>query len=149
MNKDESKKIYGRNLKKLRKAKGMSQEELAHALGFKNRSSINKIEVGRSSIPTDLIAKTAEVLGVSPLALFEEEPSHDSKKLFGSLFSVYDDEEDADAYESEEALPDIKYAEVSSESYEMLLEIDSLTDKEQEQVMNYIKFLKSQRGDNT
>jgi len=74
MNKDESKKIYGRNLKRLRQERGMSQEELAKALGFKNRSSINKIEIGRSNIPTDLITRTAEILGVSPLELFQEEP---------------------------------------------------------------------------
>ncbi len=73
MNKDESKKIYGRNLKRLRQERGMSQEELAKALGFKNRSSINKIEIGRSNIPTDLITRTAEILGVSPLELFQEE----------------------------------------------------------------------------
>ena len=71
MNKEESKKQFGKNLKRLRTEKGLSQEELAHALGFKNRSSINKIEIGRSNIPTDKIQKTAEVLGVSPLVLFQ------------------------------------------------------------------------------
>lgn len=71
MNKEESKKQFGKNLKRLRTEKGLSQEELARALGFKNRSSINKIEIGRSNIPTDKIKKTAEVLGVSPLDLFQ------------------------------------------------------------------------------
>jgi transcriptional regulator with XRE-family HTH domain len=71
MNKEESKKQFGKNLKKLRTEKGLSQEELARALGFKNRSSINKIEIGRSNIPTDKIKKTAEVLGISPLDLFQ------------------------------------------------------------------------------
>lgn len=72
MNKEEAKKQYGSNLKKLRLARGMSQDELAKALGYTNRSSINKIEVGRSNIPADKIARTAEVLGVSPLELFRE-----------------------------------------------------------------------------
>lgn len=70
MNREDAKKRYGENLKRLRIAKGMSQEELAKALGYTNRSSINKIEIGRSNIPTDKIARTAEVLGVSPLDLF-------------------------------------------------------------------------------
>jgi len=72
MNKEEAKKQYGSNLKRLRLACGMSQDELAKALGYTNRSSINKIEVGRSNIPADKIARTAEVLGVSPLELFGE-----------------------------------------------------------------------------
>lgn len=71
MNKEEAKKKYGENLRRIRQSKGMSQEELAKALGYTNRSSINKIEIGRSNIPTDKIAKMAEVLGVSPLDLFE------------------------------------------------------------------------------
>ena len=76
MNKEESKKKYGQNLRRLREARGMSQEELAKALGYTNRSSINKIEIGRSSIPTEKIQLTAQILGVSPLDLFEgdEEP---------------------------------------------------------------------------
>ena len=71
MNKEEAKKKYGENLRRIRQAKGMSQEELAKALGYTNRSSINKIEIGRSCIPSDKIARTAAVLGVSPLELFE------------------------------------------------------------------------------
>lgn len=72
MNKEESKKKYGQNLKRIRESRGMSQEELAKALGYTNRSSINKIEIGRSSIPTEKIQLTAQVLGVSPLELFDE-----------------------------------------------------------------------------
>lgn len=55
MNKEEAKKIFGKNLKELRLSKGMSQEELAHALGFKNRSSINKIELGKNDMPRALV----------------------------------------------------------------------------------------------
>lgn len=73
INKEESKKKYGQNLRRLREARGMSQEELAKALGYTNRSSINKIEIGRSSIPTEKIQLTAQILGVSPLELFEGE----------------------------------------------------------------------------
>lgn len=73
MNKEDSKKKYGQNLRRLRMERGMSQEELAKALGYTNRSSINKIEIGRSSIPTEKIQLTAQVLGVSPLELFESD----------------------------------------------------------------------------
>ena len=78
MNKEESKKKYGQNLRRLREARGVSQEELAKALGYTNRSSINKIEIGRSSIPTEKIQLTAQVLGVSPLDLFEGDEEVDA-----------------------------------------------------------------------
>lgn len=121
MNKDESKKIYGRNLKRLRQERGMSQEELAKALGFKNRSSINKIEIGRSNIPTDLITRTAEILGVSPLELFQEEPEVQETMPIG-------------LFRGGEQKPDI------------WIEYESLSDKDKEQVKSYIRFLKS-KGD--
>lgn len=93
MNKEESKKKYGQNLRRLREARGMSQEELAKALGYTNRSSINKIEIGRSSIPTEKIQRTAQVLGVSPLELFKTDD--DIKALIDELPIL--DEEDLDA----------------------------------------------------
>lgn len=122
MNKDESKKIYGRNLKRLRQERGMSQEELAKALGFKNRSSINKIEIGRSNIPTDLITRTAEILGVSPLELFQEEPEAQETMPIG-------------LFRGGEQKPDI------------WVDFESLSDKNKEQVANYIQFLKKMQDE--
>ena len=40
----------GANICKRRKELGMTQEELAEALGYKSKSSINKIELGKTSI---------------------------------------------------------------------------------------------------
>lgn len=74
MDKEEAKKIFGQNLQRLRTAKGMSQDELAKALGYTNRSSINKIEVGKSDMPRMKIEQAAHVLGVSPLELFKNSP---------------------------------------------------------------------------
>ena len=71
MNKEEAKIVFGENLKKLRIAKGMSQEELAKALGYTNRSSINKIELGKNDMPRNKVLRAAQVLGVSPLKLFD------------------------------------------------------------------------------
>lgn len=71
MDKIEAKIIFGENIKKLRLARGMSQEELAKALGYENRSSINKIELGKNDMPRNKIVKAAQVLGVSPLQFFE------------------------------------------------------------------------------
>lgn len=74
MNKEEAKKIFGENFKRLRLQSGMSQEELAKALGYTNRSSVNKIELGKNDLPRDKVARAAQVLGCSPLDLFQEKP---------------------------------------------------------------------------
>ena len=116
MNKEEAKKKYGENLRRIRQAKGMSQEELAKALGYTNRSSINKIEIGRSCIPSDKIARTAAVLGVSPLELFECE------------------------YEPVDTLPNGGYH-GSEENVEVLIEFDKLNEINKAKVQAYCQAL--------
>ena len=70
MNKEEAKKLFGINLKRLRTERGMSQEELAKKLGYKGRSAINKIETGVNDMPREMVIRCADALGVSPLDLF-------------------------------------------------------------------------------
>ena len=45
---------------------GMSQEELAFKLGYKSRSSINKIEMGDNDIPQSKILDFAKALDTTP-----------------------------------------------------------------------------------
>lgn len=56
----------GDRIRKARLEKGLSQAELAELLGYKSRSSINKIEVEGRDIPRSSIVKFAQVLGVTP-----------------------------------------------------------------------------------
>lgn len=56
----------GQNILRLRKELGMTQEDLAKRMGYTSKSSINKIEMGKSDIPQSKIAKFAEVLGTTP-----------------------------------------------------------------------------------
>ena len=74
MNKKEAKKIFGGNLRKLREARGISQEELSTAIGYSSRSSINKIEAGERDMPRSKIAIAAKVLRVEPSELFKDDP---------------------------------------------------------------------------
>ena len=53
-------------LVELRKKSGLSQEELAHALGYKNRSSINKIELNLQQLRQQKILDVARVLKTTP-----------------------------------------------------------------------------------
>ena len=59
----------GKNILRLRKEMGMTQEELAKRMGYTSKSSINKIEMGKSDIPQSKITKFAEVLGTTPAHL--------------------------------------------------------------------------------
>lgn len=55
----------GKNIMKRRKELKWTQEELATKMGYKSKSTINKIELGINDIPQSKIAKFSEVLGVS------------------------------------------------------------------------------------
>jgi repressor LexA len=69
-------KTIGERIKEARIKKGLSQTELAEKLGYKSRSSINKIEVGGRDIPRSQIVKIAEILDVTPSYLMGwEEPA--------------------------------------------------------------------------
>lgn len=55
----------------LRVRKGMTQEQLASAIGLKNRDSISKIELGKQDISTQQISLLADIFDVSiPYLLF-------------------------------------------------------------------------------
>lgn len=68
----------------MRKNLGMTQEDLARMMGYKSKSTINKIELGINDIPQSKIVQFAEVLGTTPADLMgwnEEEKSSPSDKV--------------------------------------------------------------------
>lgn len=69
MTKDIKKK-FGKNLKKLRKAKNISQEELSLNLDLDN-SYIGKVENGKLNITIDKIASIAKFFDVDVFDLFK------------------------------------------------------------------------------
>ncbi len=50
----------------LRQAKGMSKDELANAIGYKDKTSISKIESGGHNVSFKTIERLADFFGVSP-----------------------------------------------------------------------------------
>lgn len=56
----------GNRIKKLRIQHKMTQDELAQQLGYSSRSSINKIEIGRSELPQSKITLAANILQTTP-----------------------------------------------------------------------------------
>ena len=70
----------GNNISRFRKELGMTQEDLAKLMGYKSKSTINKIELGINDIPQSKIVQFAQVLGTTPAELmgWEEEDKKDS-----------------------------------------------------------------------
>lgn len=68
--------MIGTIIKQRRLALGMTQEELAHKLGYKSKSTINKIEIGVNGISQSKINDFANALDCSPY-LFIEDINHD------------------------------------------------------------------------
>ena len=59
----------GDNILFMRKQLGLTQEELAKRMGYKSKSTINKIELGINDIPQSKIVQFAEVFGTTPARL--------------------------------------------------------------------------------
>jgi transcriptional regulator with XRE-family HTH domain len=70
----ELQKLFGRNVRQLREAQGLTQEEFARKAGI-NRSYLGGVERGQRTICMDNIAKIANALAVSPDALFKADTS--------------------------------------------------------------------------
>lgn len=70
----------GKNISRIRRDLGLTQEELATMMGYKSKSTINKIELGVNDIPQSKIVQFAEVLGTTPADLmgWKEEEKNNS-----------------------------------------------------------------------
>ena len=73
----------GENILLMRKQLGLTQEELANKMGYKSKSTINKIELGINDIPQSKIVQFAEVLGTTPAHLmgWNEENKNPPEKI--------------------------------------------------------------------
>jgi len=57
--------VFANNLRRLRHAKGLSQEELAYEAEV-NRSYMSRLEKGATYVGLEIIGKLADVLDVDP-----------------------------------------------------------------------------------
>lgn len=69
----EANALFGRNLKRLREAKGLTQQQLADLIGL-SRTSVTNQEAGRQSTPWATLMLLADVLGVSLDEFRRQEP---------------------------------------------------------------------------
>ncbi|GAA4056921.1 helix-turn-helix transcriptional regulator [Microbacterium laevaniformans] len=61
----------GENLRLLRHARGRSQQEFAHDLGY-DRTYLSSVERGERNLTLDSVSKLADQLGVEPLDLLQD-----------------------------------------------------------------------------
>lgn len=64
----------GQIIKTLREERGMTQEQVAELMGYSHKSSINKIELGKSDLPQSKLVAFAKIFGVSPCELLGLDP---------------------------------------------------------------------------
>lgn len=65
-------------IQKRRLELGWTQEDLAKKMGYESKSSINKIELGKTDLPQRKVKQFAEVLGLKITDLFPEIPNYDA-----------------------------------------------------------------------
>ena len=68
----ELRRTVARNLKRLRREKGMSQEELADRADI-NRNYVGMIERSENAATVDMLEKLADALDAKPVEFFHEE----------------------------------------------------------------------------
>ena len=133
----------GKRIREKREALGMTQEELAAKLGYKNKSSIAKIETGTNDIVQSKVVEFATVLNttVAYLMGWDNEKSekkeitltpkdeHDIKKDLDSIMEKLTNQEYGPAaYGGEELSPEA--AELFREELEIALKRLKIINKE-------------------
>ena len=82
-------KILGENIKRLRKARNLKQDELAELIGLEIKS-LSLIETGKGFVSAKTLEKLASVLNVSVSELFEAQNAKDASELYSSIVKNLD-----------------------------------------------------------
>lgn len=109
--------VVGKNILLFRKQLGWTQEELAKKMGYKSKSTINKIELGINDISHSKILQFAKVLKTTPAQLMGEtkisNPPSDNKMTFAQNLRKYMSLTNTSRNDLSEAI-DISYYTISS-----------------------------------
>jgi transcriptional regulator with XRE-family HTH domain len=84
----EQRRAIGRLLKGLREKQGMTQNDMAKAVGQEYFTFVSQVETGAAKIPSKDIALWARVLGVKKEVLAKEALRHYDPDMFDALFTA-------------------------------------------------------------
>lgn len=82
-------KILGDNIKRLRKARNLKQEELAELIGLEIKS-LSLIETGKGFVSAKTLEKLTSVLNVQASELFELQYNKDAELIYSSIIKKLD-----------------------------------------------------------
>lgn len=100
---------FGERINKIRNEKGMTQDELARAVGYKSRSTIAKIESGERDVSQSMVIKFAKALNTTTTVLMGND--NDDNKAVQSPAPSDDDIKFA-LFDGSEGVTDEMYDEV-------------------------------------
>lgn len=69
----------GKNLRQLRVARGLSQKQLAAALGYSNANTLSNIENGRAGLYLHQVIQLCEVLGCQIEDIIQEKDTAEKR----------------------------------------------------------------------
>ena len=123
--------MIGDTIKRYRQARSWSQEHLADLMGYKSKSTINKIEKNINDVNQSTLVKFAKVFGCDPTDLLvdnapDEEHSRMLKEIYRQL--------PADIIDDSAAV---------STAITIVNEYEELSPEKKDQFLAYLKFLKS------
>lgn len=105
------------NLRKFRKAKGLTQQELAQEVGLPFNTFISKCELGYKKLPYDLAVKIAKVLNCDVYELMGDD-------IYRKDIAAKLEEPKPMGYEQAKELFREKFGtELNQEAYDLILEI--------------------------
>lgn len=114
-NKGSDDTMLGERIRKRREDLGLTQEELATLVGYKSKSTINKIEMGINDLPQSKVSLIASALKISPAVLL--------------------------GFEEKKEAPANAEQELSEIDKEIIELFTSLSDKKQELALEHLKLL--------
>lgn len=83
------KKLLGEQIKRLRKARGLTQEQLAEIIEIAPRN-LSRIEVGECFVTAETLEKIISALNVTAEELFAYEHIRDEKELLADIYTYLD-----------------------------------------------------------
>lgn len=131
----------GKRIKAKRLEKGWTQEDLAKKMGYKSKSTINKIEKDINDIVQSNVVKFAEVLGTTTSWLMGWDPEQidTAQEVLNDIYASIDEEETHVLIE--------KVKRSDEQEKKLISYVLSLDKKQKDNIESYLEFLKNDKED--